>query len=206
LQKTNSFVGVANMSPERVDGNDYSFSADVWALGVSLAAVALGKLPVSDHLIRDELSVIFSNECCDFIDSCVKKIPDERPTCKDLLRHPFLGKCQLEDLSEDFSDDANSYELRRILNALADHIEILKNIYKSKYSNDTSKFEENVPLYSVFGNIVESTTKDVLERFLFGDPSRRSNLHRSSLTTLAKQLHCPVQYVEREAKLFCEKL
>lgn len=35
------------MSPERIQGNDYSYSSDVWSLGLSLMTVALGKLPIS---------------------------------------------------------------------------------------------------------------------------------------------------------------
>lgn len=32
----------------------------------------------------------FSHECCEFIDSCVKQKPDERPTINDLLESPFV--------------------------------------------------------------------------------------------------------------------
>jgi hypothetical protein len=44
----NSFVGtVCYMSPERITGENYSFSSDVWSLGLTLLAVALGRFPLS---------------------------------------------------------------------------------------------------------------------------------------------------------------
>lgn len=33
------------MSPERISGDDYSYSSDVWSFGMMLLATALGRLP-----------------------------------------------------------------------------------------------------------------------------------------------------------------
>jgi serine/threonine protein kinase len=42
-----TFVGTAiYMSPERLQGKPYSFSSDVWSLGLSLLTLALGKFPL----------------------------------------------------------------------------------------------------------------------------------------------------------------
>ena len=35
------------MSPERINGEGYGTPSDVWGLGLSLMATALGKLPIS---------------------------------------------------------------------------------------------------------------------------------------------------------------
>ncbi|RYY71159.1 hypothetical protein EON63_21955, partial [archaeon] len=34
------------MSPERIDGKEYGLAADVWAFGLTLVTLALGKLPL----------------------------------------------------------------------------------------------------------------------------------------------------------------
>jgi len=129
LQRTNTFVGTATyMSPERIDGKDYSYPSDIWALGLAILAVATGKMPIQAsggywsvlQAIRDDPSpvlpvntvdnledkiaaqlsidptvtspVFWSDEFRDFITSCLKKNPDERLSCNDLLQHPFLQK------------------------------------------------------------------------------------------------------------------
>eukprot|EP00814_Leptocylindrus_danicus_P006213 CAMPEP_0116012772 /NCGR_PEP_ID=MMETSP0321-20121206/5321_1 /TAXON_ID=163516 /ORGANISM="Leptocylindrus danicus var. danicus, Strain B650" /LENGTH=872 /DNA_ID=CAMNT_0003482177 /DNA_START=760 /DNA_END=3375 /DNA_ORIENTATION=- len=45
-----SFVGTLTyMSPERINGQTYTYSADIWSLGLSLLATALGRLPIENH-------------------------------------------------------------------------------------------------------------------------------------------------------------
>lgn len=47
LHRTHTFVGtVTYMSPERINGDGYSYSADVWSLGMTILTTALGRLPV----------------------------------------------------------------------------------------------------------------------------------------------------------------
>jgi serine/threonine protein kinase len=157
LQKTNSFVGTATyMSPERIDGKDYSFSADVWALGLSIATIALGKLPLNTkggywtilHGIRDEPppqlpANRFSPEFCDFIACCLRKNPEKRLCCKELMRHPFLVKASQ---STDDADNPllseeelkrNQYELYTVFQAIVKHIDALKKNYQSKYGHSS---------------------------------------------------------------------
>ena len=46
---TNEWVGTTTyMSPERLRGEDYSFSADLWSLGLMLVEMALGRYPLAD--------------------------------------------------------------------------------------------------------------------------------------------------------------
>lgn len=46
LHRASTFVGtVTYMSPERINGDEYSYSSDVWSLGMMLLATALGRLP-----------------------------------------------------------------------------------------------------------------------------------------------------------------
>lgn len=45
-----TFVGTSTyMSPERIQGDQYSVKSDVWSLGVSLIELALGRFPFSDN-------------------------------------------------------------------------------------------------------------------------------------------------------------
>lgn len=47
LNRAHTFVGtVTYMSPERINGDGYSYSSDIWSLGMSLLTTALGKLPL----------------------------------------------------------------------------------------------------------------------------------------------------------------
>lgn len=36
----------------------------------------------------------FSPEFCDFVESCLQKAPEERPSAPELLTHPFIKKYQ----------------------------------------------------------------------------------------------------------------
>lgn len=46
LHRARTFVGtITYMSPERIHGGEYSYSADVWSLGMMMLTTALGRLP-----------------------------------------------------------------------------------------------------------------------------------------------------------------
>ncbi|CAG9583604.1 putative mitogen-activated protein kinase kinase 5 [Leishmania major strain Friedlin] len=105
-----SFVGtVTYMSPERLRGEHYSYGADIWSLGLVVAELAVGVCPYAglrggssearfwallQHLNGDgaalELPPEMDSDLADFISACVVKSPDRRPTCTELLRHPFI--------------------------------------------------------------------------------------------------------------------
>ena len=240
LQKTNTFVGTATyMSPERIDGKDYSFPADVWAFGLSIATIALGKLPIDTrggywtilHSIRDEPSPSlpqdrFSPEFRDFVSQCLKKEPEERSSCKDLLKHAFLLKAEPEDLTMDQDDDRGKHELTTILQAIVKHIESLKKIYREKYKNNVDKYKESTTLLheKLFGNLLENSTPDILRQILFYNQHSHGATHNSGtnsnpnsisskggrltkprLNTLARQLNLPLETVISQSKSFCDK-
>lgn len=47
LHRAHTFVGtITYMSPERINGDAYSYSSDIWSLGLSLLTTALGRLPL----------------------------------------------------------------------------------------------------------------------------------------------------------------
>lgn len=107
------FVGsCAYMSPERLCGKAYGTSSEVWSLGLTILATALGRHPFSELNGYWEQLNFFENESIpllgphnlppgsssaflDFISACVKRDPAERLSVAALLAHPFLAKVAL---------------------------------------------------------------------------------------------------------------
>ena len=114
-----TFIGTTKfMSPERLRGLPYSYSADIWSLGLTLLAVAMGQYPISlghagagggaeaaerggnvywsllDRLENEGAPTLpsstFSPPAIDFVAACLKFSADERPSAHDLLTHPWI--------------------------------------------------------------------------------------------------------------------
>jgi len=106
VSKTKSFVGTYNyMSPERINGEPYSYASDIWSLGLTCLHLTTGKFPISEKGSRGYWAVVavaqgnltpdapppsFSELFCDFITECLRVDPLERPSALELLAHPFL--------------------------------------------------------------------------------------------------------------------
>jgi len=96
------------LSPERLtDPNGYTYSSDIWSLGVSLVECALGEHPYSNATLFELLGRVqnppiyqwlsyseFSFEFITFISLCMKVEPKNRATADFLLSHPFILKYQ----------------------------------------------------------------------------------------------------------------
>ncbi|CAD6893803.1 unnamed protein product [Tilletia laevis] len=160
---TDTFVGTSTyMSPERIQGEQYSVKSDVWSLGISVIELALGRFPfatgedddtdVSDDLAgtlspikptphaaieqakekarkrrskggvslegsTQQLSILdllqhivnepaprlpeggkFPASMEEFVNRCLIKEPDERPTPKELLKDPWVEKSDRADV------------------------------------------------------------------------------------------------------------
>ncbi|KAI3645608.1 hypothetical protein MP228_008536 [Amoeboaphelidium protococcarum] len=97
------------MAPERIAGIDpqapYSVASDVWSLGMTVWECANGYYPFSPKLydsVFAQLSAIvnerpppldsskFSPQCQDFLDRCLDRNPQKRPSYMELLQHPFI--------------------------------------------------------------------------------------------------------------------
>ncbi|CAH9146154.1 unnamed protein product [Cuscuta epithymum] len=101
-----TFVGtVTYMSPERIRNENYSYPADIWSLGIALFECGTGEFPykANEGPVNLMLQILddpspslssheFSPEFCSFVDSCLQKNPDARPTAEELLSHPFITK------------------------------------------------------------------------------------------------------------------
>lgn len=96
------------MAPEVMLKTGHDQKADIWSLGITTIELVLGKAPYSDFEYGKVIKLIlqreppalpdgpWSNELRSFINACLKKIPDDRPTLDELLRdhHDFLGKAK----------------------------------------------------------------------------------------------------------------
>ncbi|XP_028662491.2 serine/threonine-protein kinase TAO1 [Erpetoichthys calabaricus] len=104
----NSFVGTPYwMAPEVIlamDEGQYDGKVDVWSLGITCIELAERKPPLFNmnamsalyHIAQNESPALQSNEWSDyfrnFVDSCLQKIPQDRPTSEELLKHAFVQR------------------------------------------------------------------------------------------------------------------
>ncbi|PVZ96484.1 hypothetical protein BB558_007636 [Smittium angustum] len=103
----NTFVGTASyMSPERMQGSSYTVKSDVWSLGTTLMELALGYYPfrpegenmsifeMLDYIANEKLPSLpvdrFLRDFVEFVDLCLIKDPEGRPTPVMLIDHPFV--------------------------------------------------------------------------------------------------------------------
>ncbi|KAL2929314.1 Mitogen-activated protein kinase kinase 3 [Bienertia sinuspersici] len=100
-----TFIGtVTYMSPERIRNESYSYPADIWSLGLALFECGTGEFPyiAYDGPVNLMLQILddpspspskekFSSEFCSFIDACLQKDPEARPTAEQMLTiHYYL--------------------------------------------------------------------------------------------------------------------
>jgi len=99
-----TFVGTAtHMSPERIMGEDYGFSADIWSLGLCVYELASGVYPygsvASFPVLFDNLcnrpeprlsEEKFSRELCYFVEAQLQKRPELRFSAIELQASDFI--------------------------------------------------------------------------------------------------------------------
>eukprot|EP00499_Haloplacidia_sp_CaronLabIsolate_P012536 CAMPEP_0196782142 /NCGR_PEP_ID=MMETSP1104-20130614/10795_1 /TAXON_ID=33652 /ORGANISM="Cafeteria sp., Strain Caron Lab Isolate" /LENGTH=348 /DNA_ID=CAMNT_0042152373 /DNA_START=21 /DNA_END=1067 /DNA_ORIENTATION=+ len=98
-----TYVGTFKyMSPERIRGHHYSYSSDIWSLGLVLVELATGEHPFAECLSPvDMVQTIvesepprlpgkFSDEFQEFIENCVQGNPEDRLPAEILMASPWL--------------------------------------------------------------------------------------------------------------------
>ncbi|CAI4051985.1 mitogen-activated protein kinase kinase MKK1 SKDI_15G3720 [Saccharomyces kudriavzevii IFO 1802] len=108
-----TFTGTSfYMAPERIQGQPYSVTSDVWSLGLTILEVANGKFPCSSEKMavniapfellmwiltftpelkdEPESNIIWSPSFKSFIDYCLKKDSRERPSPRQMIGHPWI--------------------------------------------------------------------------------------------------------------------
>jgi serine/threonine protein kinase len=91
------------MAPETLIGGGYDSRADIWSLGITLLEMAEGIPPLIDEqphravmrIVKDPPPKLrdpqrWSKEFVDFVERCLTKDPEHRPTAAELLNHPFI--------------------------------------------------------------------------------------------------------------------
>ncbi|XP_043353733.1 serine/threonine-protein kinase TAO3 isoform X2 [Dermochelys coriacea] len=97
----------SRMAPEVIlamDEGQYDGKVDIWSLGITCIELAERKPPLFNmnamsalyHIAQNDSPTLQSNEWTDsfrgFVDYCLQKIPQERPSSADLLRHDFVRR------------------------------------------------------------------------------------------------------------------
>ncbi|KIY62835.1 kinase-like protein [Cylindrobasidium torrendii FP15055 ss-10] len=105
------------MAPERIQGEsrqslgDYTVAADVWSVGLTAIEVACGHYPWPMNFMSEafaQLSCImhgdlptlppgYSEAANHWVDGCLNRNPDKRPTYQQLIDHPWLADDNVSD-------------------------------------------------------------------------------------------------------------
>ncbi|XP_012558557.2 dual specificity mitogen-activated protein kinase kinase 5 isoform X1 [Hydra vulgaris] len=125
-----TYVGTnAYMAPERIMGDEYGIHSDVWSLGLSLIEMSTGMFPYpltdSQHCIVPPIELLqyivneqppslstelFDDTLREFVESCLKKNPKERPTPLELSQYRYILQNDTENLNALVADFVNGFK------------------------------------------------------------------------------------------------
>ena len=144
------------MSPEVIMQNKYNYKCDIWSLGITSYEMAEGEPPFSKtkpYLVLKKIITHppnglknkdkWSKDFNDFVEKCLTYDPNERPSAKDLLKHPFIVK----------NNRGNNIISELINNCLDDLVFYRKKILEDSYyeeeeNNNSVLYKDNSKDYN----------------------------------------------------------
>lgn len=116
------------MAPELVQEQQYDEKIDVWSLGIILYELYYGQPPFFTNSIYKLIQMIvndpiewpgpISDTFKSFLLTMLQKNPDERISCEDLLKHPFIASVKLAD----FDDHVYKFKTKQFDDAITESL------------------------------------------------------------------------------------